>query len=171
MDAAGTERLTVSVEPFPPAMPLARLRDSLRRLFSPGEDEPQSGGGPDLPLARQAGSRAVIYARDKFDKDGEVVSSVAEQEKECVSYASSRGYTVVDRFLEPPTGPEDTRAELQRLRAKIWRRDIDVVIASEPERLFTDVNRLIRFARETYSLDVQLEFADGSHAMDLIEEV
>jgi hypothetical protein len=141
----------------------AGLRASLGRLFG-GRTAPE----PYESGLRGPSVRAAIYGRDVFDGEGELVRSAAEQADACRAFAAQRGYTIVGSFLDTSTDPEQSRPQLQRLRAAIWRHNVDVVISTNPEQLYIDVNRLVRFAREAYALNVSVEFTDGSPAEDLL---
>lgn len=147
---------------------VGRLRAGISRIFGGQAESPEPETFDVPPAPRSA--RAVIYARLVYDENGEVTSTVADQEAHCRSHALKRGYQVVDAFLETSEDPEESRPELRRLRAAVWRREVDVIVASAPERLFFDVNRLIRFAREAYALDVHLEFVDGTPSDQLLND-
>ncbi len=84
--------------------------------------------------------RALIYVRVSTagQEDG---TSLETQEAQCRRYAAEHGYTVddADVYREVHTGTELwERRQLQQLRERVRRREIDVVIAYAIDRLARD---------------------------------
>lgn len=114
-------------------------------------------------------SRAVIYTRPERNKKGELIDDNETQAQRCQDYAREHGYRVGLVLQEDERGPEDERPELKRLRAAIWRGQIDILIAAKPETLYRDTNRLVRLAKELSMIDARLEFVDvdiNAYAVD-----
>ncbi len=110
--------------------------------------------------------RAGIYTRPQFNQKGEVVNDPAKQEETCRQHANKQGYVVTQVYREVEHGIESERPELRRLRSTIWTRNLDVVIATAPDRLYIDTNRLARFAKEADIMNVRLEFVDAPRAAE-----
>jgi len=106
--------------------------------------------------------RAAIYTRNEFNDKGEVVTDVAKQEEICRRHAQKQGYLITQVYHEANVGQEDERTELRSLRSAIWKRDIDVLLATKPDRLYLDTNRLSRFIKEADLMSVRLEFVEAS---------
>jgi DNA invertase Pin-like site-specific DNA recombinase len=104
--------------------------------------------------------RAAIYARPMRNDKGELIDDTSSQTKRCEEFAYEHGYRVQLLLAEDEHGTEGERPELRRLRGAIWRREIDVVIATRPESLYHDTNRLVRFAKELSMIGGRLEFVD-----------
>lgn len=104
--------------------------------------------------------RAYIYTRPERNKKGELIDDNNAQSERCQEYARANGYQVSEVLHEDEHGPDDERPELKKLRAAIWRRQVDILIAPKPETFYQDTNRLVRLARELASLDTRLEFVD-----------
>jgi site-specific DNA recombinase len=93
---------------------------------------------PSLP---QPAQRAAIYVRVSSPGQEQDGTSLETQEAACRLFAAQHGYIVdeVDIVREVHTGTELwERAELQRLRERVRRRDISVVIAHAIDRLSRD---------------------------------
>lgn len=99
----------------------------------------------------------VWYRGDALEPGGE---GPDVQEDRCRAYADARGYDVVAVFTETTSDPHEDRPGLKRLRETVWRRGADVVIATTPERIYQDVNRLGQFASDARLLGVRLEFLE-----------
>ncbi|HVX29592.1 MAG TPA: recombinase family protein [Nitrolancea sp.] len=105
--------------------------------------------------------RAAIYTRNEFNEKGEVVADVAKQEESCRRYAQKQGYLITQVYQEPNLGQDEERTQLRSLRRAIWTRNIDVLLATKPDRLYYDTNRLARFAKEADLMSVRLEFVEA----------
>lgn len=105
-------------------------------------------------------ARAIIYTRPQRNKKGELVDNNEEQARRCEEYARENGYRVNLVLQEEEHAPDDERTELKRLRSAIWRRQLDILIASKPETLYQDTNRIVRLAKELAMMDARLEFVD-----------
>lgn len=105
--------------------------------------------------------RAAIYTRNEFNAKGEVVTDVAKQEASCRKHAQKHGYLITQVYQEANVGQEDERTELRSLRTSIWKRNIDVLLATKPDRLYYDTNRLARFVKEADLMSVRLEFVEA----------
>ncbi len=110
--------------------------------------------------------RAGIYVRPQFNEKGDVVNDPAKQEETCRKHANKQGYVVAQVYREEENGLEAERPELRRLRSSIWTRHLDVVIATTPDRLYIDTNRLARFAKEADLMNVRLEFVNSPLASE-----
>jgi DNA invertase Pin-like site-specific DNA recombinase len=104
---------------------------------------------------------AAIYTRNEFNDKGEVVTDVAKQEASCRKYAEKRGYLITRVYQESNVGQDEERTELRSLRSMIWKRGIDVLLATKPDRLYYDTNRLAKFAKEADLMSVRLEFVEA----------
>ena len=140
----------------------------LRRFWdrvAGGEPAPEPAGPP---------LRVAVYARDELDKDGKVTSAASAQEAECRAFAEKQRWEVVASFSDHAVvadeGTEISRDGLRDLRAAVWRRSFDAVLASRPERLYYDVERLVRFARESRLLGTELVFVHTPRGLDLHRE-
>jgi len=105
--------------------------------------------------------RAAIYTRIELNDKGEVINDPAKQEETCRRHAQRQGYVVTQVYREDSVGFEAERTQLRSLRSDIWRRGIDVLIATKPDRLYADANRLARFAKEADLMSVRLEFVEA----------
>ncbi|MCM8746866.1 recombinase family protein [Thermomicrobium sp. CFH 73360] len=85
---------------------------------------------------------------------------LAEQERRLRNYAQQARYTVARVFREIlPEFPEE-RPALKGLRTAMWLREIAVVLADSPERLYRDPERLKSFLIEARTLGLRVEFLD-----------
>jgi len=85
---------------------------------------------------------------------------LAEQERRLRGYAQQASYTVARVFREIlPEFPEE-RPALKGLRTAMWLREIAVVLADSPERLYRDPERLKSFLIEARILGLRVEFLD-----------
>lgn len=105
--------------------------------------------------------RAAIYTRNEFNDKGEVVADAAKQEESCRRHAQKQGYLITQVYQESNLGQDEERTELRSLRSAIWKRNIDVLLATKPDRLYFDTNRLARFAKEADLMRVRLEFVEA----------
>jgi DNA invertase Pin-like site-specific DNA recombinase len=105
-------------------------------------------------------ARAIIYTRPERNKKGELIDDNDTQAQRCQDYARENGYRVSLVLQEDEHGPEEERPELKRLRAAIWRGQVDVLIAPKPETLYRETNRLVRLAKELSMTNARLEFVD-----------
>ena len=130
------------------------MRDRLRSLFGrrPASAVELALGGPP--------KRAVIFTRYRGPEVDAGVDEAAAQEQRCRAFAARRGYEVVDVFHDEAAEPDQPRGELQRMRAALWRGAFDVVLATRADRLYFDLDRLVRFSREAASLGVGLELVN-----------
>ncbi len=104
--------------------------------------------------------RAGIFTRTQLNDRGEVINDPAQQEETCRRHANKQGYVVTQVYRDESVSSEAERPELRRLRTSIWTRHLDVVIATTPDRLYVDTNRLARFAKEADIMSVRLEFVN-----------
>lgn len=102
--------------------------------------------------------RAGIFTRTQVNERGEVINDPAQQEETCRRHANKQGYVVTQVYRDETVNVDAERPELRRLRTSIWTRNLDVVIATTPDRLYVDTNRLARFAKEADLMSVRLEF-------------
>lgn len=110
--------------------------------------------------------RAGIYTRPQYNDKGDVVNDPAKQEETCRKHANKQGYVVTQVYREEENGLETERSELRRLRSTIWTRNLDVIIATTPDRLYVDTNRLVRFAKEADLMNVRIEFVNSPQATE-----
>jgi DNA invertase Pin-like site-specific DNA recombinase len=105
--------------------------------------------------------RAAIYAwwRGRHERDGSEDLDV--QESRCRAYAEAARYTIVGTYRDTTEEPGDERPDLRRLRGAVWARRVDVVIATTPDRIFQDIERVARLANESRQLGVRLEFLES----------
>lgn len=141
---------------------VARLRAERRAATSPApttaEREPRAHGG--TTAGAGAAVRAAIYAwyrGEEADKGGETVEV---QEERCLAYAEAAGYRVVAVYHETMSQPDEERTALRDLRALVYRRGVDLVLATKPDRIYIDPDRLLRFASDARLMGVQLEFLE-----------
>jgi DNA invertase Pin-like site-specific DNA recombinase len=104
---------------------------------------------------------AAIYTRNEFNDKGEVITDVAKQEESCRKYAQKHGYLITRVYQEANLGQDEERTELRSLRSAICRRGFDVLLATKPDRLYFDTNRLAKFAKEADLMSVRLEFVEA----------
>jgi DNA invertase Pin-like site-specific DNA recombinase len=112
--------------------------------------------------------RAGIYVRPQLNDKGDVVNHPSQQEETCRKHANKQGYVITQVYREESLSVDAERPELRRLRTSIWTRNIDVVIATTPDRLYLDTNRLARFAKEADLMNVRLEFVNAPLASDYL---
>ncbi len=104
--------------------------------------------------------RAGIFTRTQINDKGEVVNDPAKQEDACRKHANKQGYVITQTYRDESVSVEEERPELRRLRTAVWTRNVDVVIATSPDRLYADMNRLARFAKEADIMNVRIEFVN-----------
>lgn len=104
--------------------------------------------------------RAVIYTWFRGEQDPDPLDTLDAQEERCRAYAEAQGYDVVEVLRESTSDEPNDRPELKRLRSMVWGRRADVVIATRPDRLYLDPNRLTRLAHEARNSGVRLEFLE-----------
>lgn len=112
--------------------------------------------------------RAGIFTRAQLNERGEVINDPAQQEETCRRHANKQGYVVTQVYRDDSVGTDAERPELRRLRTSIWTRNLDVVIATTPDRLYVDTNRLARFAKEADLMSVRIEFVNAPLASDYL---
>jgi len=105
--------------------------------------------------------RALIYGwwRGRHEREG--AEDLAAQEARCRAYAAVARYTIVGAYRDTTEEPGDERPELRKLRGAVWARRVDVVIATAPERIYQDVERVARLVSESRELGVRLEFLES----------
>lgn len=108
----------------------------------------------DVPEEAQGKKRK----KDKRDPSAEESNDV--QVERCRAYAEAMGYDIAAVYRETASKPTDDRPELMRLRSAIWSRKIDVVVATHPNRVYVDIDRLVRLASEARSLGIRFEFLE-----------
>jgi len=104
--------------------------------------------------------RAGIFTRTQLNEKGDVINDPAKQEAACRKHANKQGYVVTQTYRDESVNVDDERPELRRLRTSIWTRKLDVIIISSPDRLYTDTDRLARFAKEADLMNVRIEFVN-----------
>lgn len=112
-------------------------------------------------------TRAAIYTWYRGDEADDPEQDNAVQEERCRAYAEACGYDIIRTFHERTLEMTDDRPELRSLRALLWSRRIDVVLATDPSRLYLDSERLQRFNSETRELGAKLEFLEFPNVLDL----
>lgn len=105
--------------------------------------------------------RAVIYAwwRGRQEPDG--AEDLDAQEARCRAYAEAARYVIVGAYRDATEETGDERPELRRLRGAVWARRADVVIATTPDHVYQDIERVGRLANEAGQLGVRLEFLES----------
>ncbi len=112
--------------------------------------------------------RAGIFTRLQLNDRGEVVNDPTKQEETCRRHANKQGYVITQVYRDESVSVEAERPELRRLRTSVWTRQLDVVIATDPDRLYADTNRLAKFAKEADIMSVRLEFVNAPLAHDYL---
>lgn len=114
------------------------------------------------PVSTQPGlrPRAALYTWSRGDDAEKRAEDLDAQEERLRSYARKQGYEVIYVFREVGADPEAGRPELKRLRTVIWRRDTDTVVATRPDRLYVDPDRLLHFVSDARLLGVRIEFLE-----------
>ncbi len=105
--------------------------------------------------------RPALYLR-AATADQNAVNLVQQLER-LHAYARERGWLVVPEQIyrdEGMSGLSLKRPALNRLRAGVARGDIDVVIATAPDRLARDAAKLSRLLDEFERAGVRVVFAD-----------
>lgn len=105
--------------------------------------------------------RALIYGwwRGRHEREG--AEDLNVQEARCRAYAEAARYTIVGAYRDVTEDAGDERPDLRRLRGAIWARRVDVVIATAPDRIYQDIERVARLANESRELGVRLEFLEA----------
>ncbi|MDI3338961.1 MAG: recombinase family protein [Sphaerobacter sp.] len=104
--------------------------------------------------------RAAIYAWFRGEQHPDPADDLDAQEERCRSYAAAQGYQVVDVFRETASEVGEDRPELKRLRTLVWQRGVDVILATRPDRVYVDLNRLTRLVNEVRLMGARLEFLE-----------
>lgn len=113
-------------------------------------------------------TRAAIYTWYRGDEADDPEQNNAVQEERCRAYAVASGYQVVRAFNEQTLDMTDDRPELRALRAVIWSHRVDLVLVTDPSRLYLNSERLQRFISETRELGARLEFLESPNVLDLM---
>jgi DNA invertase Pin-like site-specific DNA recombinase len=112
--------------------------------------------------------RAGIFTRTQLNERGEVINDPAQQEETCRRHANKQGYVVTQVYRDETVSVDAERPELRKLRTSIWTRKLDVVIATTPDRLYVDTNRLAKFAKEADLMNVRIEFVNDPLAHEYL---
>ncbi len=115
--------------------------------------------------------RAGIFTRTQMNEKGDVINDPVKQEDACRKHANKQGYVVTQTYRDESVYVEEERPELRRLRTSIWTRNLDVIIATSPDRLYVDMNRLSRFAKEADLMNVRIEFVNDPLAHDRLMSI
>ncbi|MCS7050184.1 MAG: recombinase family protein [Thermomicrobium sp.] len=83
-----------------------------------------------------------------------------EQERRLRAYAEQMRYAVTRVFREIIPEFPGERPALKGLRTAMWLREVDVVLAASPDRLYRDPERLKAFLVEARTLGQRVEFLD-----------
>ncbi len=93
------------------------------------------------PLDITAIRRVAIYARVSTSRQAEQDLSLPDQIAQAESFSTAKGWTVVERFIEPgASATDDRRPEFQKLidTAMIADRPIDIILVHSMSRFFRD---------------------------------
>jgi site-specific DNA recombinase len=106
--------------------------------------------------------RAVLYARVSTDDQADRGYSLPSQLDLCRKYAERLGYTVIGALREDCSGatPIAERPEGKWLVAKLKRREADVVIAYQVDRLSRDIVDLLATVRSWLRMGVEVHACD-----------
>lgn len=108
--------------------------------------------------------RAAIYARISLDKVGEA-AGVGRQIDACRHLAALEGWSVdevlVDNDLSAYSGA--CRPEYERLLDLVRRREIDVIIAYHPDRLYRRLADLVELTKVVASAGVEIRTVAAGH--------
>ncbi len=101
--------------------------------------------------------RAAPYERVSRIADGEESYSISIQSDRAVEYAQAQGWTIANTYEEPNSrGKTPTRPGLQRLMHDIKAGRIDVVVIHRLDRLYRNLESLLRFVRLLQHYGVRL---------------
>ena len=118
--------------------------------------------------------RAVAYLRVSTGRQAESDLSIPDQRKQIAAFCLSKGWTLVDEYVEPgATATDDDRPAFQRMigRAEDNDRPFDIVVVHSYSRFFRDSFALEMYIRRLAKADVRLvsitqELGDDpAHAM------
>ena len=108
--------------------------------------------------------RAAIYARISLDKVGEA-AGVGRQIDACRHLADLEGWSVdevlVDNDLSAYSGA--CRPEYERLLGLVRRREIDVIVAYHPDRLYRRLADLVELTKVVASAGVEIRTVAAGH--------
>jgi DNA invertase Pin-like site-specific DNA recombinase len=108
--------------------------------------------------------RAAIYARISLDKAGEA-TGVGRQIDDCRHLADLEGWSIdevlVDNDLSAYSGA--CRPEYERLLGLVRRREIDVIVAYHPDRLYRRLADLVELTKVVASAGVEIRTVAAGH--------
>lgn len=100
--------------------------------------------------------RVAIYARASTDSQ-----STAPQVSALISYCSSRGWLEPEIFSDDGvSGVRDNRPELDKLRARVLRGELQVVVVQKMDRLGRSLGMILRFWDELESAGTRVVVVD-----------
>lgn len=108
--------------------------------------------------------RAAIYARISLDKAGEA-AGVTRQIDSCRHLAELEGWSIdevlIDNDLSAYSGA--CRPEYERLLDLVRRREIDVIVAYHPDRLYRRLADLVELTKAVASAGVEIRTVAAGH--------
>ncbi len=114
-----------------------------------------------------ARERAALFLATRLPTDAKEAKrrpapevELAEQESRLREFADRAQYEVTKVFSEVLPELPEQRPGLKALRTAMWLREVDVVIATSPECLYRDPERLKRFLLEARTLGQRVEFLE-----------
>ena len=103
--------------------------------------------------------RTVIYARVSTDAQERDGTSLDSQVEACAAFAAARGWTTIEVIRDAASGFILERRGLERVRAMVRQREVDVVLAYAVDRLSRNQNHIGVLFDEVSSMGLRLEFA------------
>ncbi|MCX7622900.1 MAG: recombinase family protein [Thermomicrobium sp.] len=111
--------------------------------------------------------RAALFLATRLSSDPKETKKrpapevdLTEQEARLRAYAEGEHYEVKAVFREVLPELPEQRPGLKALRTAMWLREVDVVIATSPECLYRDPERLKSFLIEARTLGQRVEFLE-----------
>jgi site-specific DNA recombinase len=106
--------------------------------------------------------RAAIYLRVSTDKQAEHGLGLPSQRRELLGLAKRKGYRIADAHVYEDkgiSGAEIDRPALERLRAAVRARAVDVVLVHSADRLSRKLAHLVLLLDDFHKAGVRLEYA------------
>jgi site-specific DNA recombinase len=103
-------------------------------------------------------SHCIIYTRVSTDAQEREGTSLDSQERECITYAESRGWTVDGRVSDTASGYTLERAGLEEIRHAAAGGGVDVVLSYALDRLSRKQTHVAILVEEMEDLGVNLDF-------------
>lgn len=112
--------------------------------------------------------RAIIYLRVSTDMQEREGTSLETQERECLEYAESAGWTVVRTIRDVASGASLDRRGIEEVRRALRDGTVDVLLAHAVDRLSRNQNHVGVLLDEAEEAGVRLDFVTEEFEQTLV---